>query len=310
MGDTNMDKVIGKIQKLMAKTMERGCTEAEAESAAAKVSELMADYNLDTAQVEAAGGNTNDAGGERTKEQNAKKAMYKWQQDLMKNVAEVSYCYHFLNTKWSSDKSGKSRKSTVHVLVGRKVNVMAAQMMFDYLCEAIERLVPITSNKERLSRSAMSWKEGCAARLCERLATRRYEAEREQERQTREAAARSNSSTAMTLASVAKNERDANWEHAHGYAPGTLAKWRAENASRSLEAVAQDREMTSAETKEWEKTRARWRRQEESDRRKRERAWAKKDHVAYNAGWEKGADIGLDTQVDADEAVQGAPRIG
>jgi hypothetical protein len=65
-----------------------------------------------------------------------------------------------------------------HIFVGRKGNVITAQLMFQYLTQTIEDLVLDAlglENKDRLSRSAMSWKEGCADRLCARLATKRQD---------------------------------------------------------------------------------------------------------------------------------------
>lgn len=68
---------------------------------------------------------------------------------------------------------GRYRTTHSHIFVGRKANVITAQLMFQYLCQTIENNVPLEDNSQRLSRSAMSWKEGCAERLCERLSDRR-----------------------------------------------------------------------------------------------------------------------------------------
>lgn len=294
----NMDKIISKVKKLMAMTTEAGCTEAEAQSAANKVAELLADYNLDMATVEAKGIKAD--GGERIKDTSTSRAMYKWQQELMRVVAEVSYCYHFVTYSYVPKKNGGHRKVPAHQLVGRKVNVVSAQVMFDYLCVTIERLVPLASNSERLSRSAMSWKEGCAARVGERLADRRYKQEREQELAARkaqaEAAAAGTTATGLTLVKVKANEADANWEFANGYPEGTLAKWHAE-PSRPIVTIKEEREPTEEEKRAWEKQRERWRKQDERDRKAREREWARKDHAAYNAGREAGDNIGLDPQI-------------
>jgi len=139
--------------------------------------------------------------------------MYKWQTQLAKYVAEANFCYHLVQTKeayikphYKLDKEdakreGKKLKAVVtdeerselpsdermlyeyvpgryqttksNLFIGRKGNVVTAQMMYQYLTQTIEDLVPITNNAQRLSRSAMSWKDGCADRLCERLAIRR-----------------------------------------------------------------------------------------------------------------------------------------
>lgn len=308
----NLDKVMRRIQALLNKTEDKGASEAEAQSAANAVAKLMAEYNLDMATLEASGKSVQDSGAERTKEQNDKKCMYKWQRELMEKVAALNYCYHFINNKYTHNKAGNLKKTPVHVLVGRKVNVLSAQMMFDYLCEAIERLVPLASNRERLSRSAMSWKEGCAERVGERLATKRYEQEREQAATVAaaaKAAQGTGQSTGMTLARVAGNEHDANWEFANGYPAGTLAKWRADGANKSLSAVVADREETAEEAKERAKYEEKWRKQQERDRQRSQKEWEKKDHVAYAAGRNAGNTVGLDVQVGSGVASPGTRRL-
>lgn len=412
-----MDRVIARIQKLLARTtVERGASEAEAETAMRMAQELMAKYNLDMAVIEASSGAQDTT---RIKEEVKGRAMYKWQRELAKYVSEANFCYHLIKGenkwteprwsdgstagKWERDDAdpmyptdngvrwieGRWVKTLRHVFVGRKANVITAQLMYQYLTQTIENLVPVADNKQRLSRSAMSWKEGCAARLCERLSAKRmdlikqHDAEvkaaearikEEWERKAREQAEpkglpanqeseikaaveglRSQAydesgpkpevdpnperpeadsevwmppveappqpvGTAMVLASVYdEKEREANWELANGYPPGTLAKLRAEREAREKEwAETQakteterveapvkeetERQRLARERREREehlKNRRRWAREDATAQRREEREYNKRDHAMYNAGAEAGKKIGLDLQIKA-----------
>jgi hypothetical protein len=298
-------KIIARIQKLMA-LAKNNPNEHEAEAAANQVQALLAEHNLEMASIEASGAaNAGDSGAERVKEQSNGKAMYKWQRDLMAAVASLNYCYHSVGHTGKYNKAGIWMRSPFHFIVGRQVNVLSARLMFDYLTETIEKLVPIANNAQRLSKSAMSWKEGCVARLIERLNDKRWEREqaaaRAERAQAAAAASGGSTSTALTLASMTKGEDDANWELANGYKPGDLAKWRAERAAERAAAPPVVYVEPKLTEKQREAQEAKWRRQDERARAKQEREWANKDMAAYRAGSRVGGTIGLDTQVDGAE---------
>lgn len=184
-----MAKVIERVQKLLSKTKDgAGTTEAEAATALNLAQKLLSKYNLDMAVVEAAGASKTSGVVERVKETVKGRAMYKWQQQLAKYVAEANFCYHLIkvDSEWipghdDDEKgwvSGRRKKTPTHIFIGRKANVITAQLMYAYLTQTIEDMVMVAmklDNSQRLSRSAMSWKEGCADRLCERLATKRQD---------------------------------------------------------------------------------------------------------------------------------------
>lgn len=443
---TDMDKVIARIQKILSRaSTTSGTTEAEADTALKMAQELAMKHNLDLAAIEASAvtnGNPN-APAERVKDELKGRAMYKWQRQLAKYVAEANFCYHLiqerhewvqaqfkLDDEWLDngkpnqeakelgltkvkisyderdalgwDKSNKysritdgRRKTThKHIFVGRKGNVVTAQMMFQYLTQTIEDLVVSEmnlTNAQRLSRSAMSWKEGAGDRLCERLAARRkdlidqHDARVKQQEEDRLADAKRAAAekaakepkhltadhetevkaayegmqdgmydlsganeaedaerpdidadepwtpegeeipepvagTAMVLASVFdKQERDANYEMAHGMEPGTLARWQAERDERQrkeAEAEAEEEQDSveapvkaeterqrnareAREEREYQANRRRWAREDARDARREAAAYAKRDHRAYRAGAEKGKSIGLDIQLKA-----------
>lgn len=180
--DKDIDAVIRKIQKILSKTKEgRGASDEEADTAMKIVQGLMTKYNLDMATIEAAGSSAADTGSVRVEEKSAMRVRFKWQRELAKYVAEANFCLHLVRTEYKRDEEGhivwgtdgRRIRRAVHRFIGRKANVITTQLMFDYLCRAVEDNVPIADKSERFSRTSSSWKEGCAAKLCERLAERR-----------------------------------------------------------------------------------------------------------------------------------------
>ncbi|MDE3097243.1 MAG: DUF2786 domain-containing protein [Chloroflexota bacterium] len=171
------DKVIARIQKLFARSARAGehrggATEAEAETAMRLAQELMAKYNLDVAAVEAAARpDAAASGAQRTKEEVSSRTRYEWQRQIAKYVAEAHFCYHLVRTdgEWRYVRDGKDvsredalengyddskwRKRATHVFVGRKANVVTAQLMFHYLVDAVEDLAPTVDNRVRVGRT-------------------------------------------------------------------------------------------------------------------------------------------------------------
>ena len=322
MDTDKLETVAAKIKKLLA--LGKSPNEHEAAAAIAKAQELCATYNLNMAQVEASGKapqTTEDTGQKRTKTAMKSKAMYKWQQRLAHYVADVNFCMHFIQEsgEW---RGGRYVKTPTHVFIGREASVVTAQLMYEYLCQAIERLVPIANNAERLSRSAMSWKEGCADRLCERLLNQKADTIRRQEESVR--AAQASGGTGLVLASqYAASEDDLNRDFLYGYEPGTIARQRAESDARwaalrearanavqapvepqpvltPKEQAAQERQRAKDEERQ-RKEHQRWQEREnarqERENARQERENARKDWAAYHAGARAGSNIGLDAQV-------------
>src|SRR3990167_7971764 len=122
----SLDKVIARIQKLLARSGldgdKRGASENEAEIAASEVQRLMLKHNLDMATVQAASGV--NAPAERVKEALSGKTRQKWQRDL------ANFCYYLLKEDYARDNEGQiiylrgglgpAKKVRSHVFVGRK----------------------------------------------------------------------------------------------------------------------------------------------------------------------------------------------
>lgn len=283
-------KIADKIQKLL-KLAAGNTTEAEASSAMEKVQQLLADYNLTMADIESRGEATQD--GKREKSVHEKSAMYAYQRNLMKACAEAFFCIYFTSQK--SKWTGKRwTRKAVHVVMGREANVTSVRLMFDYLNNTIDKLANVEyPPPTNLSRPALSWKEGCAYRLQERLRERTEEANEKQRKRAEEArqnASPSNCTAVMLLTDVRQQESDLNHDFIYDKTPGTTALQRAQRLARPAEPEPEISEAERAKRiKDWEK----WEKQQE---KKNEQYWKNKDMDAFWAGHEKGETIGLDPQ--------------
>ncbi len=300
-------KTLDKIRKLMNLAKDGGATEGEASVALEKAREIMAANNLTMAQLEAAGRDAGE-GSKRLKGGVKGKALYKYQQRLMSTIADTNFCAVLVDSSWN----GRRYMDTGYTIVGREANVAAVVNMFDYLNASLERIVTphLSSNSERLSRWAISFKEGAAQRLAERLRERHNEAMAEQSAQARaqQAAARQSSGSSASGALVvvmedfAQAEADANYEHRMGWEPGEAAKRRAQSEARRAEHQRREEERRANLTEEEraaedaarEKDRAKW---EAKWDRERDRYWANRDMDAYFQGRDEADKIGLDDQV-------------
>lgn len=227
-------KLVARIQKMLALSRDGGATEGEAQNAADMAARLMRDNNLSMATIEAAGGEAQE-GSKRTKQASQGRAQYEFQQQLMVACAEVNFCVVLLRQTSKYDKWGdyKGARISGFSIIGREANVIATQQLFDYLMSTTERLAfefVGSDNRMRLSRRAVSFKEGCAGRLGQRLRTRHEEALAEQAREARECNAASQHPAAgggtalvVVMEDFAQGEEDRNTDFRLGRPEGTTA---------------------------------------------------------------------------------------
>lgn len=311
--NTNMDKVMERIKKLLNLANNAG-TEEEASKAAQMAQEMLAAYNLEMSQIDALQDATASAeSGKRVKENYTRSAMFQYQRVLWKALAEANFCWYEAVPVYKTNKLGNMMRSTYHhYLIGREVNVLGTRMMGDYLEETINRLVPFKPGRDS-SKSWISWKEGCTARLVERLNEKKWEMVRESQRKQEEAVAQNSSSTALALADVVKSEEDANYLFVHGReAYERMLSWRHDQENcqcehcvarrKQAERWAAQRALPGEVEEPKIETEAQKRKREEKERRasarywrqdeaRRQRKWAKKDVSAYRAGEEMGSKI-------------------
>ncbi len=222
-------KVVERIRKTLNLARNGGATEAEAEAAAEMAQKLMRKYNITMAEVDAAGSPGHE-GSRRTKQAQKGRAAYLFQQQLMVACAEVNFCVVLKVTEY---KRGRPYV-TGYQLIGREANVIATQALFDYLMTTTERLAfeyVGCDNTQRLSRTATSFKEGCAGRIEDRLRERHQQALAEQAEEARKSNSQAPSSgvaLAVVLQDVARDEADRNTDFRLGLAEGTTAHRRLE----------------------------------------------------------------------------------
>jgi hypothetical protein len=335
------DSIVRKIQLLLNLGARSEGNEQEAAAAMARAQELLAQYNLDLATVQdkvvAGGTAAREAESKRDYAQSKRSAMYKWQQALVRVLAEANFCVYWVDETRELtyippknrkpyedyDENGRAEiRVKRHKVLGRIANTTAVMIMVDYLLDTIERLLPYPQN-ERLSRNANLWREGCADRLVERVKAK-AEAMKTADYATQGEKAYT---TAIQVADLARKEAAGNYDHQYG--AGAWAKklareaeaekyWSDEAvaerqrirdaelaAKRALETPAQKAKREREEAKEARRnerfSESYWRRQDRED----ERREARLNSGAYRAGRAKGDDIGLDGQVSA-----GTPKKG
>jgi hypothetical protein len=321
--------VVAKVEKLL-RLADKNPNAAEAASATAKAQELLQAYNLSLAMVEQGSGGS----GAREKAM-LKGGVYQYQRDLWKAVAELNFCLHWNRRKWEPYQrtvkswDGTKRQVTdekrvwIHCLVGRTVNTASTRAMATYLEQAIERLL-----RERLgpnqtnmlfSRWAVSYREGAAHNIIQRIYKRRRELLKEEERKRRDAEAAAvaatragvSTATALTLSTYIDKETDANMDFIYG--EGWSAEQAAERARRAkaeAEAEAEYAAWAAANPEEARREEEKARKREEAEEKRRARRGSGDSGKQYDAGafWagnDAAKKVSLDQQVDTGSAPRG-----
>jgi hypothetical protein len=313
----------------------KNTNEAEAASAAAKAQELLVAYNLDMSAI---GDGTSESG--KREDARQRGGMYTYERRLWNSIADLNFCFYFRVREYNKVRYKGRTWSFKHRLVGRKINTTATKMMGDYLQGTIERICRerFPDARQFFSSEAVAYREGMASAVLEKLADRRRDLLREEQRKARaaEKAARSagrdgvSTATALTITSLKKSEQEANYDFMHG--EGAWARkearkveWAKEDAERRAAQAKADAEAEAAyaewakanpeeAAKEAAKDRARERARERARSRRsysyRERAPTGEERRAssshYYQGYDKGKDISIDQQVDCGSA----KRIG
>lgn len=227
MDNQNIDpKVINRIKKMLAMANHGASNEGEANNAAEMAQKIMMEHNISMAMVE--GAPDAEDGSARKKSVDEGNAKYAFQRELMVACAEVNFVYQEVNYNYR----GTYKRATGYTLIGREANVVAARTLFEYLFQTIDTLGLDYVNgdtSQAFGIAANSFKEGCAARIGERLRERHRTQLAEQAREARErnAAANHPASTSTALAVVmtdyAQDERDRNEDLRLGRPEGTTA---------------------------------------------------------------------------------------
>lgn len=336
-----MQSVLKKIQGLL-NLAAKNTNEAEAASAAAKANELMEAYNLTSAELERS---TGKAEGKR-EDAKVDGGFYKYQRDLWQAVAELHFCMYWTQEYVTVRDTTIVRRGVTyakgdrvlrkqHRLVGRMVNVAATRALVTYLEGAIDKLLREKLGGDNLGQLYGGWgitfRQGAAERLCEKIYARRRHLLAEEERRKRDAEVKANeagapvgASNAVTLAGYTDSETDANYDFLHGEGASARkrakeAEWKKENAKwRAQQAKVKAREEVAYA--EWaaanpeevarlakEEERKERKRQYNADRRGgwgRPEARDKTNYEAFYAGRAAGDAVSLDDQVGSRSSSQ------
>lgn len=123
-----MDKIIDKIRKLLTLAKDKGATEAEALAAMTKAHELLALHNLDIGEVATIKTAIEDG---ILREGGNKWGHKDWMKYVAAGAADLNFCTYYF------DKSGGTLE---HHIIGRRDNVLAAQILTQYLIENVNAL--------------------------------------------------------------------------------------------------------------------------------------------------------------------------
>lgn len=302
--------ILAKLAKLMST---KGTTEAEAASRVAKAQELLARYNLSMDDVEREGG-----GGGRRADEKLRGGFYEWERSLWGAVAELNFCWYirwwdYVEVKdvrrsriWGELRT-RDRKVYQHRIIGRVVNIAQTKAMATYLMAVTQRLTLERlhgDNSQMLSRWAISYKDGIAARVVEKLEDRRRQVlseERDRERAAAKMAMEGHSTaTGLTIASLSKSEAEANADFVLG--EGYSARKAAQRAQEAMLRRMSEEDYTRWAADNPEEAAARAERERTATRRRSRasggRAEREKDWGAFRAGYEAGEGVGIDVQAE------------
>lgn len=247
MSDTQItEALVLRIQKMLALASHKDTPEAEAAAAAGMVQRMMETYNLSVHQLESAGTQTG-LGGKREKRQHDRAAMYNHQRELMACIAKNNFCRHWVAEVYvpHERKEGQQRRAKRHMLLGRDINVKSVEMVYDYLIDTMDRLLPWQGMDKR-GKDALLWLAGCTERLCTRLDDQRRQAEEASKAEAQEAAVRAkhpsaangSGGNALVLVDVYQNEEELNLDYMYGFEPGTTTRKRLEKEAQQREFAA------------------------------------------------------------------------
>ena len=335
--------VAEKVEKLL-RLAGKNTNQAEAEAAMAKAMAMLEAANLSMDAIDETG-----EGSGRRAEEKLVGGFYEFERDLWNRVGELNFCLVFHRRRFVRREIIDARSEAIRDphrrnnilrgefrIIGRQHNIAATKVMAGYLMQTIERLTRErlretlgdeykNLNSQMRSRWAVSYREGIAESIARKLWDRREailadeEREAEAARRRAEEAATKGMSTAtgVSLASLAKTEREGNIDFIYG--EGTSARWaaqRAEEARRRAEHEAYMTQLAASDPKKYAKLAAE---QEKAERRmfgrgSRGGGGKERDWSAFSAGRAAGASVSIDPQAGSTRSAGGightAGRLG
>ncbi len=134
MSEKPNESVIERVRKLLSRTVEKGCTEAEAAAAFAMAGKLMAAHNLDMAAVEAAGEASEDWVTEHGLTHQGRR------NPVLFRALNVCQNYFFVRTFTKAGRTAQGRCTVGVFLFGKPSNVETSRWVLASLLAACDRL--------------------------------------------------------------------------------------------------------------------------------------------------------------------------
>jgi hypothetical protein len=250
------EQIVEKIRKLIG--LQSSPNENEAALATQRIQEILSAHGMEMVEVDSAGnksGSFQSADIKRGKYQHNKSAMYNYQRKLMGTLAGNNFCMYWIEKTWQKDVKGNKirflysprttdesnggdmgRVVDTHMMIGREENVMGVQIMYDYLIQTMDRLLPYQGMEKR-GRNALLWLDACTERLCERLEERRHQMQEESEAKAQQVG------YGIVLASVYSSEDDDNNDIKWGRPVGTTSARKREEKARYAITVQKENEL-------------------------------------------------------------------
>jgi len=301
-------KILEKVEKLL-RLAAKNANENEAAAATARAMALLEAYNLDMSSVDVEG-----TGGDKRAEEKLLGGRFKFERDPWKAISDLNFVWYFTNFELVRFEERhlhhkKRLRTHKHVLIGKVANIAATKAMAGYLAQAIERLTEKhiqEMNVLSTSSWAVSFRQGVAERIIEKLNRRRWD-QLDAEEQRHAEAGIATVETALTLATVKEREDEGNYDFIHG--KGAWAERRRSEAEWHAKRAAA-REAAEAAYTKWAAENPEEAKREEAKRiraaRRRDnykpRGWGrtgsvfKGDWAAYSMGREVGTKVGIDPQ--------------
>ena len=173
------------------------------------------------------------------------------------------------------------------MVLGRESNVVAVMMMYGFLADVIEELVP-WKGKERLCKSAISWREGCASRLIERIDKMAYEM-----KHPTSTASEEKKVMGMGLVKVVQSEYKLNYDSLYGH--GAYARMKQQQKQYEVKKAEEPKkELTKEEKEKQAKASDKWWKKYE---RQQQREIEKRDLSAFMMGRKTAETISLQDRI-------------
>ena len=163
------EAIIDKVRKLLNMTEDKGCSVAEAASAAALAQKLLSEHRLSVADLGEAPGMEekihNDSflyEGER---------IVHWKSDLASTICNVNGCKMYYSNRYGTRASGRYGNLLRYQIIGRDSDIAVVTYFFNYLTAEIDRLANQAqrNGQGRGKTWSNSFKHGASLEVCQRL---------------------------------------------------------------------------------------------------------------------------------------------